>query len=373
MESPQPPRSPISLRRKILFTAVVFAFGLVLLEVAFRIAEPALGVSSDRIDRFQAFVREGDSTTFEGRPHVGYTHRVASPLTNRFGFHDVDRPYEKPPGVLRVACLGASTTEGGNLDGRRGSYPFMLSRRLARAEDSHVEVMNWGMSGWTTTETMVHYFNVVQHFEPDIVILHHAVNDAEARLWPDFRPDYAHFRKSWTPLRYGWPRRMLIRASRAYAALESASIRHLDVHAFACVDIDRDRELDALDPATSITFRRNVETIAAHAAMRGQRMVLMTLPFRPEGGGALSAGIEEHNQILRDVAREQGCVLVDCAAWFDANPELVSCFLDLVHLTAEGNRHKAAQAARALVENDLVGARASASHDPGSPRQTVPR
>ena len=46
--------------------------------------------------------------------------------------------------------------------------------------------MNVGITGWTTAETLVNYFLVVQDLSPDIVLIHEAVNDAEPRVGPAF-------------------------------------------------------------------------------------------------------------------------------------------------------------------------------------------
>ena len=53
------------------------------------------------------------------------------------------------------------------------------------------------------------------------------------------------------------------------------------------------------------------------------------------------AGLEEHNQIARDLARELGCLLVDVEGRSKANPELSDpMFIDRVHMTNKGVRLK---------------------------------
>ena len=98
--------------------------------------------------------------------------------------------------------------------------------------------------------------------------------------------------------------------------------------------------------------------MAEHVRLRGGVPVLVTMPCDPRADATFvhyRAAIDEHNQILRDLAREHGFALVDLDALARARPDgLHSSFLDIVHMTPEGNRFKAEAIADTLIAEGLV-------------------
>lgn len=56
--------------------------------------------------------------------------------------------------------------------------------------------MNWGGSGWTAQETLVNYFTTVQDYEPEVVIIHHALSDEDLVPLPLSREQLARFRNA---------------------------------------------------------------------------------------------------------------------------------------------------------------------------------
>lgn len=331
--------------------------GLVAIEAAFRLLEPRLGVDREHLARLRAFIASGgEAAEYEPRPHVVYARPRRMPGINSLGFGDDEFSRAKRPGVLRIACLGSSTTEGGNPSGRAGSYPHFLHEVLAERTKREVEVMNFGMSGWTTAEMLVNYVLTVQDFAPDVVLIHEAVNDVDPRNWPGFRPDYSHYRRPWKEIHYSLPYRLLLRASDVAAAIE---LRRTEAFGLQAVVVQPPRgpfafANGALPTETAEPFRRNVRTIAELARLHGGRSVLVTMPYDAARGPELPvyrAGIEDHNRILRELARDEGFGLVDLDALARQDPDRVRpFFLDLVHMTPEGNRWKAERIADALRE-----------------------
>jgi lysophospholipase L1-like esterase len=59
--------------------------------------------------------------------------------------------------------------------------------------------------------------------------------------------------------------------------------------------------------------------------------------------------IKEHNEHLRQLAREEGYVLADAYSEFLQRPELLAEFSDGVHMSKEGNRAKAEVVTEALL------------------------
>jgi hypothetical protein len=340
--------------RRPLLALSSATIGLVALEAVFRLMEPRLGIDRQRLDQLREFVStDGQTLDYQPRAHVLYTRRRGRPGINSLGFADGEYPRDRTPGVARIACLGSATTEGE--DGRRdGAYPRLLGKSLEERTGRNFEVMNFGVSGWTTAETLVNYLLVVQDYAPDIVILHEAASDVDPRAWPYFRGDYSHYRRAWKQPCHSLAYRMLLRASDLFAWFQVRDPRPFTLDTGAVEPVPAGSGLpESLSPETAGAFRRNMRTIAENVRLRGGRVVLATVPYdlaTAPSSPLYVQGIDEHNAILRDLAREQGDLLVDLDAEARKQPEVLHpLFLDLVRMNPEGNRFKADTIAGALI------------------------
>jgi len=120
--------------------------------------------------------------------HLGAKmHEDAKPF-NRFGFIGPEYSYEKPEGVIRIACLGESTTAKG--------FPKEMEDYLNQWNDDsqyRFEALNFGVGGYTTANSLVNFVLNVVDFDPDYVVIHHAWNEYYVRNTDEeFRSDYAH-------------------------------------------------------------------------------------------------------------------------------------------------------------------------------------
>jgi hypothetical protein len=343
-----------SKRRWLLALAVVPVV-LVLVEVAFRVLAPALGVDGAELARLRAYALDGTVPFYEPRPHTIYALNTTGPGSNSYGFPDEEWKRERTPGVLRIACLGASTTEGGNVLGQLGAYPHFLEELLEDRTGREFDVMNCGVSGWTTAESLVAWFLCLQDFRPDLVIVHHAANDASPRLLSGYRPDYTHYRKPWEVRRATGLRRWLLRWSDVYAwrTARAATPTILEITTRQGVNVPWSQG-DPLPPGTDGAFRRNLASIGEGARSIGADVCLLTMPTRPLEDpprpelAAFRTAIAEHNAIARELAAERGWMLADAATLPGDPEELAPLFVDLVHLEPEGNRSKALVALEVL-------------------------
>lgn len=106
----------------------------------------------------------------------GYT--IDAPVTvNALGLRDDDLPREKPPGELRVLCLGDSFTFA--LGVRfEDLYAQQLETRLrARLAPRSVQVINAGIAGYNTRQELVYLLSEGLELEPDVVTIGFYWND----------------------------------------------------------------------------------------------------------------------------------------------------------------------------------------------------
>lgn len=103
---------------------------------------------------------------------------------NSLGFRTHEFTPKKPPGTLRVICLGGSTTVGGRTNDE--TYPALLERGL-RQHHPHLslEVLNLGISG-TTSDYWLERREKLFGFEPDLIVDYGAINDLAWRHLPRY-------------------------------------------------------------------------------------------------------------------------------------------------------------------------------------------
>lgn len=347
-------------RRRWIALAVALASGalaLLALELLVRANRERFGVTRSEIWSLRALVVNGQSR-FRPTAYVGWTFDPTRPEVNASGFLGPECPRARSPGVPRIACLGGSTTAGSLYNGYLQSYPGALAQVLTETLAHPVEVLNFGMPGWTSAESLVNWDLNVQDYRPDVVVIHHAANDVMPRLAPGFRPDYTHYTHPWRDKSFSMPERLLVRWSDLYCVLRLHRFDFDLASRIAIAEEELPDPLPQLVPATAEPFRRNLLTLGSRAAALGAVPVLMTLPWDPSR--ALTPldekrieGMLQHNALARTLAAEQGWPLFDLAVSEDG--ELRASFVDLVHLSSAGYHRKAELLADFLLERGLVG------------------
>jgi hypothetical protein len=92
---------------------------------------------------------------------------------NSHGFHDVERGYEKPANTVRIAVLGNSWTEAMQVPLDK-NYCSVLERKLTKLycyEGERVEVLNFGVSGYSTAQELLLLRQEVWKYHPDAIIV----------------------------------------------------------------------------------------------------------------------------------------------------------------------------------------------------------
>tara|TARA_B100000959_G_scaffold229686_1_gene245427 strand:- start:183 stop:1199 length:1017 start_codon:yes stop_codon:yes gene_type:complete len=91
---------------------------------------------------------------------------------------------KKPKNVFRVLTLGGSTT--GNMRLPQGKrYPDLLRSFLQEQyKGSGIELFNAGVDWYTTKHSLINYVTNMRDFQPDLVVVMHAIND----LYRSFSP-----------------------------------------------------------------------------------------------------------------------------------------------------------------------------------------
>ena len=95
-------------------------------------------------------------------------------------------------------------------------------------------------------------------------------------------------------------------------------------------------------------------------ALRRARVVF---PYFPSayGTGDLRDLVAAYNRVVRRVGVELGVPVANVGRYFDSRPDVTAFFWDTMHTNHQGNALIAAELARALERNDLLGAEGRAA------------
>ncbi len=135
--------------------------------------------------RFHSAAVYGDYTLRRTQPNSHFTHKSADGRwafeINAQGFRDArDYNYEKPIGTLRILALGDSNTLGYEVR-QQATFSEIIERDLA-AKGVKAEVLNTGVSGFSTAEQLAFLENEGLRYRPDIVLLAFYRNDFEDNM-----------------------------------------------------------------------------------------------------------------------------------------------------------------------------------------------
>lgn len=296
---------------------------------------------------------------------------------NEDGFRGADLEHPKPDHVRRLVCLGGSTTYSGGVEDWKASYPYLLQRALhTGTEEDSIEVINAGVPGYSSLETLLNFQLRVLELKPDVIVICHGINDLHTRfVYPPsaYRSDQggtwagpARFLRAglldrsallrWVGVRTGLlpPVRSVVDISPlspTFVGNEFSRQTEAGIYPDGLFSEVSAEQVLAGNPPHFL--RRNLESLLAAARFHGVTPVLVTFPVNEQAEGApaylrtaaFRTGMLEHNSLVREIARREGVLLVDLAAVFPDDPSL---FTDGVHFTAEGNRIRAARIAEQL-------------------------
>jgi lysophospholipase L1-like esterase len=280
-------------------------------------------------------------------------------------------PKIKPPGEIRIMCLGGSTTAGEEV-GESQTYPAQLQTILrSDIPGNNIRVINAGVPSYDVPRSWTYYGLRLYEFAPDFVLIYHGFNDLLANAAGDvgvlpslnysgmplspfvFEGDARRggfLGSLFTPIRsiiahsdlltllyYGWQ----TGTSRWRSSVSAPSQRGIEAYLACYRALVRDIQATGATPVIAtfaISYPGNFSASDEKKIAASLRMG--SLP--PEVGKQI---IDMQNQSVVRMSRELGLPLCDLAA---AVPQDRSHFVDSCHLTAEGNHTVAAALARTI-------------------------
>ena len=270
-----------------------------------------------------------------------YTTNKMGYLNGIDGSRDILIP--KPKNLYRINCLGASTTGNYlNYQDKDFSYPLELENILISKDETNIEVNNFGIGGYNSSDILINYMLNIIDTKPDMIILYHAYNDISAYLTHGIKSDFSHSRKNFGESFWKFkfsemiPNTPFSFINFIFEKWFPVSPRNSLLDQVRKGDIDLDK-----DPSQGLEiYKRNIQTLIDICKTNNTCIILSTFCFYlyPE-----IADIKLHktyqrivsmeNDIMRKLAIDNNLQIVDNAKLIPKHPKY---FVDSIHFSPFG-------------------------------------
>lgn len=354
---------------KCAYLAILIFVSLVALESIIQIARAfgPQGKTKEYLIQFHPFLQVlPDEMVYDG--------------VNRDHFRGPDIPKAKSQ-AYRIFCLGGSTTFNPFLK-FEDSYPRQLERQLQEVRP--VELLNAGMSWYTSQHSLINYLIRIQEYQPDMIIVMHGINDLIRSFSPPraaigaYRSDYSHFLGPQADMILDLDQQrqptladslLLIRNSSSFFSRHFFRQLREERNEMEIVDVVSFSSLDA--------YQLRMRNLCEIALTHGVKVILVTqgflykdemsaqekaaLRFARESANdgrrmasmrSLKRGMELFNEATRNLAREYKLPLVDIEKTLPKNLEY---FVDDVHFTPKAARLIASAVKEKISTEGLLG------------------
>ncbi|MCY3782053.1 MAG: SGNH/GDSL hydrolase family protein [Chloroflexi bacterium] len=349
--------------------AIVLAVGitLVIIEIALSTYFSAAGSREQKIMYLYSLkeIRELQSNIIPV-PYVSYVPDPAYEGHNALGYRGPEIAIPKPQGTFRIVAMGGSTTYSTGTT-EEESYPAFLQSILRDDYGySNVEVINAGVSGYTSWEVLSSFVFRVLELEPDMLIFYGALNDLTVREWLS-----SDCYRGLNPQRgLNGHRGLFVERN---AELPASALYRLVAISFdwmsnplaldssfepSRVQCERDPGDTTLEKRlvanTPIYFERNIRNLMTLALAHNVQPVVSSWIYNVEADRPQlwRESIAQHNAVTRQIATDMDIPYINLTEDFPVNNNYWE--LDGVHLVAAGTYEQARRYAAFLDDSGLL-------------------
>ncbi|GAB4296900.1 MAG: hypothetical protein Kow0090_12100 [Myxococcota bacterium] len=264
--------------------------------------------------------------------------RVWESYINSFGFRGAEVREEKSEGTIRIICLGASSTFGDGLAKTEDTYPYQLERLLnTRFPNNRFEVINAGVSAYSSFQGVIYLETKLLKFKPDIVIFNFGNNDNnDALLSIGRKSDAEHFAEK---------QRLRETRSAPLAKIFELSRKSRILTGLRKWRLESQKGSESIPRVSPEEYRQNLEKLIALGKKHNFTPVIMkeiTNDFESN-----SPFLKRFYEVADELAKEKGVAVVDNQKIFKENKNK-QLFIDFVHPTGLGNKLIAENVANAI-------------------------
>lgn len=266
---------------------------------------------------------------------------------NSRGFVGPEFEKKKSEAVYRIITLGDSCTFAGGW--YETTYSGMLANKLREERpNSNYEVINAGISGYTSQFALSRLKNELLDYDPDMVTIYIGWNDL-MKTNPAQPQSSVAMGNVWRTLNESY-------LLKAYSKVLFFYLRPMLFKPMLEADPEGQKAFDSFVPEM---FKANLDEMVALLQQRQIKTILVTRPtvvhvgmnqddldrnhvFFPYYAGTYSLDRflslhRAYNVVTKQIAAKYGVTMVDLDAMFDRGPK-DRFFIDTMHLSEEGNQ-----------------------------------
>jgi lysophospholipase L1-like esterase len=253
--------------------------------------------------------------------------------TNSQGLRDVEHPWKKEDGTVRILGLGDSFTFGWGVK-LEESFLKQLERRLTQETGRKAETINAGVPGYGLNHYYIYLKNIGIKYQPDVIVINYFVDDLPASLKEELAPYEEDF-----PDRLQYKGGFLHR-SRFYNFITSAAaVVRVRNHATA-VDHMRNMEIrraawarydhpliNKADEETNDRIILLEEYLTRFKALADGAHARLVIMFIPDISHLYHREYQNVNRVLKQLTSKYDIPFVDMTPIFESSNDLSTYYL----------------------------------------------
>jgi lysophospholipase L1-like esterase len=299
---------------------------------------------------------------YYGTPN--YTSNNGLNIHNSLGMRGPEIQMPKPEGDYRIVILGGSTTYSVGVESWRNDFPREVEKYLREYYNyTGIEVINAGLGGWNSWESLINLEFRVVDLNPDMIIIYDGLNDVNARMVNPayYTGDDTGRRKQW-----GAKPMPFFLYSMFLRMLTGVTVSGLDIYVDTQttsqgLDLGFDQKLngtpsETLEDNKPVYFERNIVSMIAIARSNGMKVMLATFAHSNLMGDYAALpwyerAFDENNNVTKSVGTAYNVPVYDFAADMPMNE---SYWYDGRHVNEAGSDLQGRLFANFIYSNNLI-------------------
>lgn len=291
--------------------------------------------------------------------------RTRTIIINSLGFRGPPLRQHKTAGGLRIAFLGASTTYCAEVSGNERTWPHLASEALQQEYPNlEIDYVNAAVPGYTVKKSLQNFRRRVAPLDPDVTIIYHATNDLsfeirnlarnlakEMGIYKEATRGVGSWLAEHSQLWFLVVKNLYLKELQTDVPDNSKQVK---ISLAELGEPFREALIELVNEAKAVsglvvlvTFSHQIRPDQTHEQqLRAAASAMYYMPFLSPPG--LIATFDRYNQIIAEVARETGSLLIDGETMIPANDKH---FNDSVHFKHAGSRIMAQRASQALLSS----------------------
>jgi len=286
-------------------------------------------------------------------------------IHNSLGLRGPEIIVPKPADIYRIILIGGSSTYDTSIRDWRNDWARQLEKELRKKyERDNIEVINAGLGGYTSWESLINLEFRLVDLEPDLLIVYEGLNDIHARLVNplSYRADNSGYRTQWREKAHPFIfKSVLVRLATGINPIgldefvvnpQSAAL----ITDTGFVEKLNGTPLEALQKNKPNYFARNLKSMIAISRANNISVLLSTWAHgnRPNDYGLTSHyqyAIAEMNHVIKTLAASEHVAVYDFAKYMSLDKAF---WADGRHNNENGAKLKAELFANFIYENKLI-------------------